>query len=72
MRDRILCATLVVVGCAIITGVLYWQRCKRWQGAWGRIPTNEWEQLASRIKYGPQTPLDSLQILADLDDWLCQ
>lgn len=66
----LLAAALTIAACFLWSLVLYWWRRRRYNRTWGRIPRNQWEQMASLIKYGPQLPLDEAQILADVEEWL--
>jgi hypothetical protein len=45
--------------------------CARWRWrAWREVPPGTWEQVAAWMRYGAQSPLDEVQILADVQEWL--
>lgn len=69
VRLFILNALLFAV-CFLWATVVYWRRRRKWRRTWGRVPPNQWEQLASHLKYGPQLPLDTPQVMASVDKWL--
>ncbi len=68
MRKQLIVALLSGAGAFVVVYMMRRQRNTLWR----QIPQNEWEQAAALLRDGkmPETPLDALQVLADVTGWL--
>ena len=58
--------TIYIAVAVIVTASLRWYR---WHTSpWRVLPSSVWEQIAKEMMQPP--PLDTVQILADVDAWL--
>lgn len=64
---RQLCALALSALAAFVAVRLY--RRRRW-AAWRKVPPSTWEQVVAWMRHGVQSPLDEVQILADVQAWL--
>ena len=69
MKKCITALGIYITVAVIVTTSLRWYRW--YTSPWRLIPSSVWEQIAEELRAGEQpTPLDAVQVLADVDAWL--
>ena len=68
MKRQLIVALLSCAGAFVVVYMMRRQRNTLWE----QIPQSEWEQVEALLRDGraPETPLDALQVLADITGWL--